>query len=112
LGIVNREFRVLSVPATCRAAACAVGFCLAWHLPTAAQQDAGPPARTPTATPTDYATAHDLRQLQVTRARGAIRLDGVLDDETWVEAPMAHDFSQNDLIDRAVVAKMTYLVAF
>ena len=79
-----------------RAAFCALGFWLAWHAPTAAQRADGQAAPTPTAAPIDYATAHDSRRLEVARARGAIRLDGVLDDEPWVDAPMAHDFIQND----------------
>jgi hypothetical protein len=81
---------------TGRATACIVSVWLAWHAPTAAQRADGQAAPTPTAAPIDYATAHDSRRLEVARARGAIRLDGVLDDEPWVDAPMAHDFIQND----------------
>jgi hypothetical protein len=44
----------------------------------------------------DYDTAHFERQLQVVRAAGRITLDGMLDEPSWADAPMARNFIQND----------------
>jgi hypothetical protein len=75
--------------------ACTVSLWLAGYAPAVAQRPEGEPERTPAAR-IDYATARQTRRLQMVRAAGAIRLDGVLDDVAWADAPMAHDFIQND----------------
>ena len=44
----------------------------------------------------DYSTAHLERKLTPVRLSGAIKLDGVLDEAAWRDAPMATGFIQND----------------
>lgn len=44
----------------------------------------------------DDPAARDERKLTVTRAAETIMLDGVLDEAVWSDAPMAHNFIQND----------------
>src|SRR5262245_5142654 len=44
----------------------------------------------------DYATAHLDRKVLATRATGPISINGILDEPAWVNAPVAHDFIQND----------------
>ena len=44
----------------------------------------------------DYATAHLDRKVLATRATGPISINGVLDEPAWANAPVAHDFIQND----------------
>ena len=44
----------------------------------------------------DYSTAHLERKLTPLRLSGAIKLDGVLDEAAWRDAPMATGFIQND----------------
>ena len=46
--------------------------------------------------PIDYATARLDRRLPAVRATSPITLDGRLDEPTWVNAPVAKDFIQND----------------
>jgi hypothetical protein len=46
--------------------------------------------------PIDYSTARLDRKLPATRAAGPIELDGRLDEPSWVNAPLAKDFVQND----------------
>jgi hypothetical protein len=56
------------------------------------------PGTTPAASPgpIDYGTARLDRKVQAARATGEIRLDGVLDESAWAEAPMANHFIQNE----------------
>jgi hypothetical protein len=44
----------------------------------------------------DYDTIHLEKRLAAVRASGAITLDGMLDEPSWSEAPMASGFIQND----------------
>ena len=44
----------------------------------------------------DYTTAHLDRKVLATRAAGPISVNGVLDEPAWANAPVAHDFIQND----------------
>ena len=46
--------------------------------------------------PIDYSTARRDRKLVATRASGPIELDGRLDEPSWLTAPVAKDFIQND----------------
>ena len=46
--------------------------------------------------PIDYATARLSRKLPAVRAVGPISLDGRLDEPSWMNAPLAKDFVQND----------------
>jgi hypothetical protein len=80
----------------CRRLAFAAGIWLAWGPTAEAQQAETPQARSTPSPSIDYSTARNSRRLLVSRAQGAIRLDGVLDDAAWVDVPMAHDFIQND----------------
>jgi len=68
--------------------------------PSIAAAQQGPPqvsaARSASARPIDYETAHLERRLDAVRAAGSISLDGVLDEPAWTDAPMAHNFIQND----------------
>jgi hypothetical protein len=65
---------------------------------TAAGQPATPGPASPAAVraPVDYGTARLGRKIQAGRATGEIRLDGVLDEAAWAEAPMASQFIQNE----------------
>jgi hypothetical protein len=44
----------------------------------------------------DYDSAYLDRRMAVVRASGTIRIDGVLDEPAWQEAPVARNFIQND----------------
>ena len=84
------------IRATCCAtfAVAAIGFAVA---PMAAGQQPTPgtaPAAAPG--PIDYGTARLDRKVQAARATGEIRLDGVLDESAWADAPMANHFIQNE----------------
>ncbi|MBI3048476.1 MAG: carbohydrate binding family 9 domain-containing protein [Acidobacteria bacterium] len=52
--------------------------------------------RAASAPPIDYDTARLERRLDAVRATGPIVLDGVLDEPSWRDAPMATHFIQND----------------
>ena len=85
--------------ATFCAVALAAVLVQASHPPVAAAQQgpAQPGARqTASASPIDYATARLDRHVEPVRAAGSITLDGVLDEPAWTNAPVAHDFIQND----------------
>src|SRR5688572_14752453 len=75
--------------ATICAAVAAVVVVLALGVPQAQAQQAE-------RSTIDYATARQARRLQATRAAGEIRLDGVLDEPGWSQAPVARNFVQND----------------
>src|SRR5918993_4758751 len=60
-----------------------------------AQQAAGGGGGT-TGAALDYATARLERRLMAARAAGPITLDGVLDEPSWNDAPVASHFLQND----------------
>ena len=56
----------------------------------------GDDARAQSGDAIDYATARLDRKLVATRVSGPISINGVLDEAAWRDAPVAHDFIQND----------------
>ncbi|GAA3999925.1 hypothetical protein GCM10022408_08660 [Hymenobacter fastidiosus] len=71
------------------------GLLLALSLGTQwATAQAPAPAATPTPTTTAAASAAPKRQLQAIRISSSIRLDGLLDEAAWAQAPVATDFVQ------------------
>jgi hypothetical protein len=62
----------------------------------AAQAPANTGQSSQTAQPIDYEAARLERRLMAARATGEVRLDGVLDEPAWQNAPMATHFVQND----------------
>jgi hypothetical protein len=73
---------------------------VALALPTVAAAQQAPPQNSATrsgpAPAIDYTTAHLERRLDAVRATGSITLDGVLDEPSWNDAPVATHFIQND----------------
>ena len=62
----------------------------------AGAQEARTPGAPSSQAPIDYGTARLERRLEIVRAAGRITLDGVLDEPSWSQAPMANGFIQND----------------
>jgi uncharacterized protein DUF5916/cellulose/xylan binding protein with CBM9 domain len=82
--------------------AAAVSILIAVNPATGAAQQRRPRVSTRTAASTtsainiNYDTARLERRLMAVRAAGSISVDGVLDEPGWADAPMAHNFIQND----------------
>ncbi len=71
-------------------------ICAALGQSAVAQQPEAGRSGESAATRIDYSTARQDRLLQVARLAGEIRLDGVLDEPAWSDAPVARNFIQND----------------
>ena len=81
-----------------KAAICGVALVLfsqAVHPPRAAGEQEPSTPNQPGAL-VDYAAARLDRRLPAALATGTITLDGALEEPSWAEAPMAHNFIQND----------------
>jgi len=65
-------------------------------LAASAQQAPGSGTGASAGAAINYATARLQRRLMAVRAIGPITLDGLPDEASWHDAPIAHDFVQND----------------
>jgi hypothetical protein len=88
---------MVRVRATFRAVALAV-LAAAGALPSlaAAQAPADNGQSSQTTQSINYETARQERRLMAARATGELTLDGLLDEPSWQNAPMANGFIQND----------------